>query len=252
MSGADPKNLRYLKNRSLWRKTTPYARQKPQPVTLLDLKTNKVYSFDKTRILRDRDPYEIEDNDGYSSSFVFAQGEYQEELITFTNENLKNVSFPVAFSNAPYVVLSFDSPTTENNIGISVGYVDTTDLIILTTVNFTGTIRYRAFYAASYPAQVTDTLDNTIVILGGRLASTGDGTIGQSHFEETINAGQPFNPTSTYVTPVFVSNPFADPIDSNVSIVQSEIVPAGNNVTVSYDVSAPLTTFTSIDYLLVL
>ena len=155
-------NSKYIKNRNLWRKSYPVGLPKRPPVIVTENKTGSdgnVYSttLDLNRTIRHRDYYKIKDE-----PLPVSLGEYDEDLIHFNNETFKSFSFNFTFSNNPTVVFSQGTaapaqPNTENvNIfGIS---RTTTGGVVALSAPYSGTIRYRAAYAGSYPSYFTGSL----------------------------------------------------------------------------------------------
>lgn len=250
MPDTDPKNIRYLKNRNLWRKTSPYNRQKPEPVTLLDRHTDTVYTFDRTRTTRHRDIYKIIDEVGYQSSFNFDFAEYQEGTIKFNNEVLVGKTFETQFTGTPYIVLTLDA-SVNDYVAISVVFVDSSEFYVATSAPYDGQIYFRAVYATNYPARALSPTSGSLLVVGGKMSlSTGNQV--QSSFNSSDNTYQPVTVFELYSTPVFNGDYLTDPVDSTVAINSSESVPYGTSVSTTIEVSAPLSTSTDVDYLLIL
>ena len=102
-------------------------------------------------------------------------GEYDEDLIHFNNEYLKTFNFNFTFSNNPTLVFSqgvADSaqPNTEN-INIFGIAKTTTGGIVALSAPYSGTIRYRAAYAGSYPSYFTGSVASITPTAGVFIAS---------------------------------------------------------------------------------
>lgn len=85
------------------------------------------------------------------SAVVFA--EYEERLVSFNWEVSKSITFTTPFSSEPIVIVS----TEENdysNISLFVTGTSQTGFEVQLSAEFSGSIRYRAIYWASYPVLV--------------------------------------------------------------------------------------------------
>lgn len=179
---------KYIRNRNLWRKSYPIGipRRPPVIANLYDEITQTSYSLDLQNTIRHRDYYKIQIQISGAAIPAVILGEYDEDLIHFNNEDLKSYSFNFSFSNTPYVVYSMNSPdgaqpNTENlNIyGVS---KNTTGGVVGLSAPFSGTIRYRAGYAPSFPYYFT-----------GSAASIGPTILPATVFRASFGSDMPNN-----------------------------------------------------------
>jgi len=146
----------YTRNKNLWRKTIGYGAQ-PTPIlsTSADLTEVNLHN-----VYRHRDLYliAIESRGVLSTSFVTSSyGEYDEDVVSFaySDGTYKSFNFNFSFSNNPIVVLSIDRDNDSTNvIPFGITY-STTGAYVGVSAPFTGTLRYRAIYNATYPTTVT-------------------------------------------------------------------------------------------------
>ena len=153
---------KYINNRNIWRKSYPIGIPRRPPVIVTETKLGSdgnTYTtvLDLNKTVRHRDSYELLGDPG---SVIL--GEYDEDLIHFNNESYKTFSFNFTFSSNPTVVFTQNiaapaQPNTENvNIfGIS---RTTAGGIVALSAPYSGTIRYRAAYAPSYPSYFTGSI----------------------------------------------------------------------------------------------
>lgn len=199
---------KYIKNRNYWRKSYPIGIPRRPPNIITETKfgaDGQEYSvtYDLNQIVRHRDYFKIKEDPQ-----AITLGEYDEDLIHFDNEDLKSFSFNFTFSNAPYVVFTVNAadpaqPNTENlNVyGVS---KNTTGGVVGLSAPFSGTIRYRAGYAGTFPSYFT-----------GSAASIGPVILPASVFKASFGNAMPDNvsyftaswaplagiPTEVYQTP---------------------------------------------------
>lgn len=166
---------KYIKNRNDWRKSYPIGIPRRPPVQITETKVGtdgKTYSttLNLNTTIRHRDHFKIQ---GDIESIIL--GEYDEDLIHFNNETFKAFSYNFTFSSDPTVVFSQGTsdpalPNTENiNIfGIS---RNTSGGFVALSAPYSGTIRYRAAYASSYPSYFTGSAASIAPTAGVFIAS---------------------------------------------------------------------------------
>ena len=166
---------KYIKNRNEWRRSYPIGIPRRPPIVVTETKIasdGNTYSttLDLNKTIRHRDVYKIQ---GDPASITL--GEYDEDLIHFNNETFKSFTFNFNFSSNPTVVFSQGTPApsqpnTENvNIfGIS---RNTTGGVVALSAPYSGTIRYRAAYAPSYPSYFTGSIASIAPTAGIFIAS---------------------------------------------------------------------------------
>jgi len=157
-------NDKYIKNRNQWRKSYPVGIPRRPPVIITETKLGSdgntyTTTLDLNQTIRHRDVYKLL---GDTNDIANLLGEYDEDLIHFNNESYKSFSFNFTFSSNPTVVFSqgtadIAQPNTENvNIfGIS---RTTSGGVVALSAPYSGTIRYRAAYASSYPSYFTGSI----------------------------------------------------------------------------------------------
>ncbi len=172
---------KYIKNRNEWRKSYPIGIPRRPPVIVTETKfgidgNTYTSTFDLNQVIRHRDVYELAGDVADISGLL---GEYDEDLIHFNNETVKTFSFNFTFSSNPTVVYSQGTadpaqPNTQNlNIfGIS---RNASNGIVALSAPYSGTIRYRAAYAPSYPSYFTGTLASISPTAGVFVASVDSG-----------------------------------------------------------------------------
>lgn len=170
-------NNKYIKNRNEWRKSYPIGIPRRPPVIVTETKlgvdgNTYTTTFDLNQVIRHRDVYELLAD---TNNIAGLLGEYDEDLIHFNNEAYKTFSFNFTFSNNPTVVFSQNAaapaqPNTQNlNIfGIS---RTTTGGVVALSAPYSGTIRYRAAYASSYPSYFTGSIASIAPTVGVFIAS---------------------------------------------------------------------------------
>ena len=100
-------------------------------------------------------------------------GEYDEGLIYYINSDSTNFSFNFTFSNTPYVVFSMEesAPTGSNlqNVNVFGLAKNTSGGIVGLSAPFSGTVRYRAAWASSFPANFTSSFTASITASAGTI-----------------------------------------------------------------------------------
>jgi len=151
---------KYDRNRNLWRKIYPIGspRRAPETVNLVDAETDLSYSLDLQQVVRHRDYFKII---SVATSFSgsgggILLGEYDEGLIHFSNETSKVFSYSFTFSNSPIVVFTVEDESPDQggvteNINIFGTTSSATGATVGLSAPYSGTVRYRAAYAPSYP-----------------------------------------------------------------------------------------------------
>lgn len=162
-------NSKYGSNRNVWRKSygTGQAKRPPQlssyevfdvinepvnfdPITGKPLVSSSI-TIDLQSTVRHRDFFKTF---GIEGPIVI--GEYDEDLIHFNDEDTVSFNFNVTFSGNPYLVFSMEqeAPAVQNtyNLNIYGLSVTTANGVVGLSAPFSGTIRYRAAYATSFPA----------------------------------------------------------------------------------------------------
>jgi len=170
-------NDKYIKNRNQWRKSYPVGLPRRPPVIITETKLGAdgntyTTTLDLNQTIRHRDVYELL---GETANIAGLLGEYDEDLIHFNNEEYKSFSYNFIFSNNPTVVFSVNAadgaqPNTENlNVfGIT---RNTGGGLVALSAPFSGTIRYRAAYASSYPSYFTGSIASISPTAGVFIAS---------------------------------------------------------------------------------
>jgi hypothetical protein len=209
---------KYINNRNLWRKSYPIGIPRRPPVIVSETKlgidgNTYTTTLDLNKTIRHRDVFKIQ---GDITSITL--GEYDEDLIHFNNESYKSFSFNFTFSSNPTVVFSQGTaagaqPNTENvNIfGIS---RTTTGGVVALSAPYSGTIRYRAAYATSYPSYFTGSLVSIAPTAGVFIAST------DREVPDNISYVTASWSTLASVAPFVFSSPYEDNsnFDGNVAL----------------------------------
>jgi hypothetical protein len=139
------------------RRVYGYTRAPERPMQVVV--NNITRSFDAQNYVYNRDFFYIYNDvlgsisaSGTSSSPF--TGQYDEDIITLNWETSATKTFNVTFASTPIVVLDVIQNLDLENVNVYITAVSTTQVQIATSAPFTGTIRYRAIYAATYPATV--------------------------------------------------------------------------------------------------
>lgn len=239
---------KYGDNRNLWRKLYPVGspRQAPKNITVTDSQTNQTFTLDLQKTIRHRDYFQIFNSQSVAgiAPAVLVLGEYDEGLVIFNNTTTANFSFNFTFSGTPVAVFSMEAEagTVSNttNINIFGTNINTTGGTIGTSAPFSGTIRYRAAYAASYPSYFTSSYAPS----SGTFRASAGTTIPSNQSAYTASwAALATNPT------VFYQTPFDD---GNTPTYTADValIPDANTFTpnsVASDISAPVSV--SINYI---
>jgi hypothetical protein len=170
-------NDKYIKNRNQWRKSYPIGVPRRPPVIITETKlgvdgNTYTTTLDLNQTIRHRDVYELL---GDTNNIAGLLGEYDEDLIHFNNEEYKSFSYNFIFSNNPTVVFSVNAadaaqPNTENLNVFGIARNTGGGLVAL-SAPFSGTIRYRAAYAGSYPSYFTGSIASISPTAGVFIAS---------------------------------------------------------------------------------
>lgn len=159
--------------RGLWRKVYGYQNTKPELVAVVDISTSTTRSIDLNKTIRHRDFYFI---DGITANYevtVAPTGsllaEYDEGLVNVNTTNLSYTgNFNFTFSNTPIIVLSIENAALYgNNLNVFGFSVDASQFSFGFSSDFSGSIRYRAINAASYPAYATSVYTASITASAG-------------------------------------------------------------------------------------
>lgn len=230
-------NEKYSNNRNQWRKSYPIGLPK-RPPNLVSLSKlgidNVIYNsvIDLNKIIRHRDPYRIFGDIGGTTDV----GEYDEGLISFNGETFKAFNYNFTFSSNPVVVYSIGAGTdsTTENINIYGMSRSTTGGVVALSAPFTGTIRYRAAYSATYPRYFMG-VGASIAPTAGAFKASVDTVIPDNLSYVTASwdalAGMP---TAVYASPY---DDFAN-YDANVSLTAKTGTETSSGIV--YEISAPV------------
>lgn len=168
-----------------------YAPNKPQVVAIIDSQTQTTYSLDLNRTVRHRDYFIIKDVLSGAIEGGITYAEYDEGLITFaTPSDVGTGSFSFSFSSNPIITLTVESASLNGeNVNVYGYNFSTTGFTFGTSAPFVGTIRYRAIYSPTYPANATS------IYTGSMLVSAGEQTVaGVANYTASFSAlpGTPF------------------------------------------------------------
>ena len=230
---------KYIGNRNLWRKTYPIgnARKPPAIVTETKLGTDgNIYSvtLDLNKTIRHRDYFKLLGD----INSIGELGEYDEDLIHFNNETLKSFSYNFIFSNNPTVVFSVNAadvaqPNTENLNVFGIAR-NTGGGVVALSAPFSGTIRYRAAYASSYPSYFTGSAASIAPTAGVFIASV-DREVPDN--ESHITASWAALVTSS---PTVFQSPYDDNSNYDGNIYISILTNTLNSSSVESELSAPM------------
>lgn len=229
-------NDKYGRNRNLWRKVYGQINRPPDVRTVIDTVTATTYSLDLSKTIRDRNFFAIIQNPMTGSDEGLALGEYDEGLITFDNESEKSVTFGITFSNEPVVVFTMEDadvsyPNSEN-VNVFGFTLSTTGSHLGLSAPFKGTVRYRACFAAAYPAYFVSAY---APVSGTFRASAGSILVGNDSAYTASYAAMSGAPTS------FRQSPF-DSSYSHTADVKLEVPAAPGLSATPSDISAPVST----------
>lgn len=167
---------KYIKNRNDWRKSYPVGIPRRPPVIVTETKIGvdgKTYTttLDLNQTIRHRDKFELLGD----IAPLPPLGEYDEDLIHFNNETFKSFSFNFTFSNNPTVVFSQGdaAPAQPNTQNLNIFGISRTAAggVVALSAPYSGTIRYRAAYAPSYPSYFTGSIASIAPTAGVFIAS---------------------------------------------------------------------------------
>lgn len=166
---------KYGQNRNLWRKLYPIGapRRAPDIIELVDPNTSVSYSLDLQKTIRHRDYFQIIQKTvgGFEPDHPLPVGEYDEGLVHFDNTSDETFAFNFTFSSTPYVVYTMEesAPTGSGLENINVfGFTkSTTGAIVGVSAPFSGTVRYRAAWASSFPAVFTSSFTSSFTASAG-------------------------------------------------------------------------------------
>ena len=214
------------------KKTYAYVRAPKQQVTVVYNGVTR--SYDAQAMMYHRDFYSII-NDALQVTTFFptgsASGQYDEALITLNWETSKTATFNINFTSNPIVVLDVIPNTDLENINLVITNVTTSSLSIETSATFSGSIRYRAIYAAAYPVTVART---TLSSAFTYQVSAGYVDLVSSNFFTASYASFGSPPTSAVFTPYDISGS----LTANVALVASSSYGLTSS---TGDLSSPIT-----------
>lgn len=247
----DDINNKYGGNaRNLWRKVYGYQNNKPQVVSVVDSITQVTYSLDLNKTLRHRDFFIIQGlNSGsqleVSESSGYAIGEYDEGLFHFSSITDQGTgSFNFTFSNFPIVVLSVESASLYGE-GVNVygGNITPSGFTFGMSAPFSGSIRWRAIYATSYPALCTSSYTASITASAGSVSMTG-----QAYYTASFATlpGVPFSYRDTAWTGIpMIPPPDVGSVTNSEDVALIHQTSSSNSATV--EISGP--TFATIEFI---
>lgn len=193
--------------RGLWRRVYGYQNSKPQLVEVIDTQTSVTRSIDLNKTIRHRDYYIV---DGITANFApfvppvppptGSLAEYDEGIVEVnTSAFVYAGNFNFTFSDNPIIALSIEDAALHggnlNVFGIS---LNTSQFTFSFSSDFSGSIRYRAINAPTYPAYVTSAYTASITASAGT-ASPG----GLSYYTASFSA-LPSTPFSFRETPWYL------------------------------------------------
>ncbi len=220
---------KYTKNRNLWRKVIGYGDAQPRPVieTFVDPLTSIEYSLNLQETLRHRDLFQVPKPNIDNDSVTY--GEYDEGIVSYvmTDSVYKDFNFGITFTNNPIVVLTIDQNETNTTNVIPYGITfSTTGAYVGISAPFSGNLRYRAIYNATYPTQVISAFTGSIIV-----ASAGTITVSSN----SVSYSTTFDALSSIPTEIYQTA--WDTTDNS-----SDVYLSGTNVTISTleaSISAP-------------
>lgn len=229
-------NDKYGRNRNLWRKVYGQINRPPDIRTVIDTVTATTFSLDLSKTIRDRNYFAIVQNPVTGGSEGLALGEYDEGLITFTNESEKSVTFGITFSNEPVVVFTIEEanasyPNSEN-INVFGFTLSTTGSHLGLSAPFTGTVRYRACFAAAYPSY----FESAFAPVSGTFRASAGSVLVNNDSAYTASYAAMSNPPTS-----FRQTPF-DSSYAHVADVKLEVPAAPGSTETPSDISAPVST----------
>jgi hypothetical protein len=224
----------YSSGRNKRRKTYGYERTTPDVVNVVI--DNVTRSFDKNTVVIHRDFFLI--RDVFSSSFTSGStpvvyAEYDEDYISFNNTTVNSRSFNITFTGTPYVTLVVEPPSGSNG-GNIITFLDshsTTQLTVGVSAPYSGNVRYRAIYSATWPAFVQrNVLEPTLYY-----------TASAGFVDLTYQTGFTASYTSVGSVPSYVFISTYDNNNNNQADVAFVLTSSYSTTAVSGNVSAPMT-----------
>ena len=157
-------------------------------------------------------------NDSLSSitaSSVVEYGQYDEDLVSFNWQTSATKNFNISFSSTPIVVLEVVPNENLENINVFIDSLSATQFTVNTSAPFSGSIHYRAIYAATYPTIVQRNILSSSYFYTQVAAGYID-LNGNNYFTASYpSLGS--TPTSAWFTPYDINNND----DANVVLVNS-------------------------------
>jgi hypothetical protein len=175
-------NNRYGSNKNSWKKVYGYSSHKPRETTIIDTANSVTYSLDLNKTLRHRDFFIIKSLTSGAFEEIpippapVATTEYDEGVVHFAGiSDVGTGSFNFTFSGSPYVVLTIESSALYgNNLNVWGESLSTAGFTFGLSAPFTGSIRYRAIYADTYPAYVTSAYTASITASAGTYSAVAE------------------------------------------------------------------------------
>lgn len=168
---------RYGISANKWRRVYGRTRRKPHIVEYVDSGSQATVRVDLNKTYRHRDYFNIEGINRPRAFWQLPTGSaalYEEGLITFAGETEMTVPFVGTFPSPPIVVYTVetvgDDSENINVFGTAVPTAD--DMFVGLSAPFTGDIRYRAAYAATYPKTATSAYTGSMDIEAGAIDIT--------------------------------------------------------------------------------
>jgi hypothetical protein len=112
-----------------------------------------------------RDFYVTEQRTQFQVSSSVVYGIYEDDYIHLNHETTKSIIFSQTFPVPPIVVLSLEDNTGLENIVPFLSSLNVLGATVNVSSEYSGSIRYRAIYSATYPATVFDNPNNPSTIL---------------------------------------------------------------------------------------
>ena len=251
-----PVDSRYLSNRNLWKKKTGTSkRQKPQVIELLDANTLETYTFDLTKVVRHRDPYQLKFGRSSTDPNSFVYGEYDEGVFSFVaGEDSYDLVFNTTFSGVPYVVLEQNPPggSSAGLVNLAGGVLTDTGMTVYSSAEAqsgsTLSVRYRAVYSATYPCLVTSSFTGSFFAVVGGQYTPPSNTV--TSFTSSLAISSLDSVTETRISPIQTNS--TGSFTSHNELLNENAVNTAGTLNVSADLSSPVGSNTVFDYLVVL
>lgn len=166
---------KYIQNRNNWRKSYPIGIPRRPPAIVTETKVGTdgnayTTTLDLNQTIRHRDVYFLQ-----GDIAAIGLGQYDEDLIHFNNETLKSFNYNFTFSGNPTVVFSQGdaAPAQPNTQNLNIFGISRTTAggVVALSAPYSGTIRYRAAYAPSYPSYFTGSIASIAPTAGVFIAS---------------------------------------------------------------------------------